>query len=101
MGDMMRASTEDFQTLFPLFVRSFYSTCIDYDADVIVPTSLALSFALDISEKLHIPCWSIKFVPDIPTRAFGPGGILEFSTFLIPIPIPIPIPKPKLFFSQF
>ena len=40
--------------------------------DLIVATSHTVSFGLDISEKLNIPCAAIKLAPDLPTKAFGP-----------------------------
>ena len=41
------------------------------DPDVIFGTAITLSFALDIAEKLHVPCWKLMLNPDIPNRAYG------------------------------
>ena len=40
--------------------------------DLILCTSHTVSFGLDISEKLALPCYVVKLAPDLPTRAFGP-----------------------------
>ena len=51
--------------------------------DLIVATSHTVSFGLDISEKLNIPCVAIKLAPDLPTKAFGPFSKATSSYGLI------------------
>ena len=65
-----------FEAMKPEIEKSKIACEYFYEAakgkDLIVATSHTVSFGLDISEKLNIPCVAIKLAPDIPTKAFGP-----------------------------
>ena len=65
-----------FMAMKPEMVKSkiacerFYAESLGMD--ILIATSHTVSFGLDISEKLGIPCYCVKLAPDLPTKAFGP-----------------------------
>lgn len=74
VADMIRASAEAFVGHYDAVADGFTAACAG--ADVIVGTSMTITFALNIGEaRGHaVPVWCAKLAPDLPTPAFAPPG---------------------------
>lgn len=54
--------------LFETVSNNCVKACVEGSADVIIATSVTISFALNTAEYLNIPVWNVKLAPDMPTR---------------------------------
>ena len=77
VAGMIEATGERLAADYPVVAASFLAAVAGggAPADVIIGTSMTLTFALNIGEALGIPAWTAKLAPDNVTAAFPlPGG---------------------------